>query len=53
MQQSPAVNTNRLLPAKRNATIKHALCAVHRNDSHKKLRAKGIPIATSERTAYV
>ncbi len=55
MQQSPAVNSNTVycLQKKKIAAIKHALCAMHRNDSHKKLRARGIPSATSERKAYV
>lgn len=35
------------------AAIKHALCAMHHDDSHKKLRARGIPSATSECKAYV
>lgn len=29
------------------------LCAMHHNDSHKKLRARCIPAVTSEREAYV
>lgn len=54
VQQSPAVNSNTVYCLqKKNAAIKHALCAMHRNDSHKKLRARGIPSATSEREAYV
>lgn len=58
MQQSPAVNSNTVYclcakKKKKNAAIKHALCAMRRNDSHKKLRARGIPAATSEREAYV
>lgn len=53
MQQSPAVNSNTVYCLQKNAAIKHALCAMHRNDSHKKLRARGIPSATSERKAYV
>lgn len=38
---------------KKNAAIKHAVCATHHNDCHKKLRARDIPSATSEREAYV
>lgn len=38
---------------KKIAAIKHALCAMHHNDSHKKLRERGIPSATSECKAYV
>lgn len=54
MQQGPAVNSNTVYCLqKKNAAIKHALCAMHRNDSHKKLRVRGIPSATSERKAYV
>lgn len=55
MQQSPAVNSNTFycLQKKKIAAIKHALCAMHLNDSHKRLRARGIPAATSKRKAYV
>lgn len=53
MQQSPAANSNTIYCLQKNAAIKDALCAMHRNDSHKKLRARGIPSATSERKAYV
>lgn len=55
VQQRPAVNSNSLLSAKKKkkATIKHALCAMHHNDSHKKQRVRGIPAAISEREAYV
>ena len=55
MQQSPAVNSKTLycLQRKKMLQLNIALCAVHHNDSHKKLRARGIPPTTSEREAYV